>query len=239
MNLPGFLIRYLIYLIPLITVDQDNEAPNVRILSPQDHGLFEWGSLISYDIEVSDKEDGLSEYGEIAEGEVILKVKYLSDSAGTKDYLLKDPDTFTAMLQDIVRSGCFNCHSKKDRNIGPSFEAIANTYSDGPNSLEKLTRSVVNGSRDVWGTERMPPFTEADEKTVRGMISWVLNSGRDTTVNFLPGLRGSFPTIARPFKEEQTAVYVLTATYTDHGDPAVGSGKKSGSSSIVLKSTSD
>ncbi len=64
---------------------QENTAPEVKLILTRGNEALEQNSLVSYRIEVSDKEDGISDYGEIPMNEVILSVKYVSDSSKVKD----------------------------------------------------------------------------------------------------------------------------------------------------------
>src|SRR4051812_30275335 len=67
-----------------------NEAPKVVIKKPSGKERFKWDALLSYEIFVSDKEDGSSEYNEIDEKEVFLKIRYLADTAGVRAYVANE-----------------------------------------------------------------------------------------------------------------------------------------------------
>src|SRR5260370_42703934 len=64
---------------------QSNNPPEVTITAPAKNGTFQWNSVVPYAIRVSDKEDGNSEYNEIAANEVLLMVAYLPDSAHARN----------------------------------------------------------------------------------------------------------------------------------------------------------
>src|SRR3982074_1979951 len=64
-----------------------NNPPKVSITTSLNNNRFQWNAMVNYTISVSDKEDGTSEYNEIAAGEVLLKVVYLQDASKLKKLL--------------------------------------------------------------------------------------------------------------------------------------------------------
>src|SRR5690348_9078366 len=59
---------------------QQNSAPVVKIVNPKNRTVVNGGSAVGYSITVADKEDGDSKYDEINVKEVLLEVKYVSDT---------------------------------------------------------------------------------------------------------------------------------------------------------------
>lgn len=214
-----------------------NDPPQVRIVSPENNSFFSWGSLVRYHIDVTDKEDGKSEYNEITASEVFLTIKYLADSAKSKVYIKDEASKNDhAGLNSIKRSGCFNCHSKKSKLIGPSFEDLAEKYSDDAGLIKTLANKIMKGSEGVWGTEKMPAFPQFDEKQASEMIRWIMCVGADKSVDIIPGVEGGFQTIDKPEGDNGKGVYVLTAAYTDHGKEDSLGQEKEGRHSVILRS---
>ena len=214
-----------------------NDSPQVRVTRPGNNDVFDWNSVIPYNISVTDKEDGSSEYDEIVSREVFLKVMFLPDSAKLRSYMSNEtskPDPAGLVLSK--KAGCFNCHSKKNKLLGPSFEAITARYHNNAVSVERLANKVIKGSRRIWGTQKMPPNPKLDEKQAREIVQWILQIGADKNVDFLPKLQGAFETTAKPLRNPGKAVYVLTASYTDHGTKGTGRQRKQGKHSVVLRS---
>jgi len=60
----------------------ENHLPVVKINLPKNNSAFRSNALVSYDISVSDKEDGESKYQEINSKEVFLEIKYVKDTFG-------------------------------------------------------------------------------------------------------------------------------------------------------------
>ncbi len=215
----------------------NNNVPKVVITKPSTSELLNWNSIIPYTITVTDKEDGNSEYNEIAANEVLLKITYLPDSAKVKTYLAaaaKDPEPPGLSL--IKTSTCFNCHSVKNKLIGPSFEAIAKKYPNNAKSIAMLANKVIKGSASVWGTEKMPPHPDIEKSKAIEIINWIIKNSSDPNVDYLPGIEGVFYTKAKPEKNGGKGVYILTASYTDHGLPQMQQQHKEGRHTIVVRS---
>src|SRR6478609_10433834 len=62
-------------------IQQQNHAPLVKILSPLNNNSYSAGAQVHYKINVSDKEDGESKYDEIDAKQVLLELKYFTDSS--------------------------------------------------------------------------------------------------------------------------------------------------------------
>lgn len=213
---------------------QGNAAPVVEITVPATRERIHWNTIVRYNIKVTDKEDGSSDYNEIEAKEVFLRVVYLADSSLANAFLSKKktlPDPNGLAL--IKSSGCFNCHSVKGKLIGPSFEAISKRYA-AKTPIDMLANKVIKGSRSVWGTIEMPPHPDLEKNNAAEIIRWIIRNGADPNIDYLPGLEGAFHTRQKPAINSGKGVYLLTASYTDHGIAGVAQ-KKQGSNSIVLR----
>ncbi len=215
-----------------------NSPPQVTIITPGDNDRFQWNSLVHYKIRVSDEEDGYSEYNEIEANEVLLKVVYLPDASQLETYLSsdKDADLQHPGLSLIKTSGCFNCHSAKSKLIGPSFEQIAKRYPYNPSSIATLTQKVMDGSLGVWGDTPMPPHPDLTAEQAKQIIQWVLQYNSNSDVTYFSGLQGTFRTQEKPANDAGNGVYILTASYTDHGLNNNRQLRERGHHTIMLKS---
>lgn len=214
---------------------QENQPPSVKINIPGDHGEFQWDGLINYSISVTDKEDGSSSFEEIPTHEVLLKVVYFPDSTAIKKYLRanaagNDPQG----LSLIKTSDCFNCHAAASKLIGPSFQLIAAKYS-GTASVEDLAGKLIKGSTGTWGNVPMPPHPNLSVADAKAIVLWILNHNRDPDATFYPGLQGAFRSRQKPSGDASKAVYLLTASYTDHGLKAAPGTAKKGTHTILLR----
>ena len=216
----------------------ENNPPIISITTSLNNNKFQWNTLVHYTINVSDKEDGISEYNEITTGEVMLKVVYLRDSSNIKKYLSnksKSSGMEPAGLSLIKTSACFTCHAAKNKLLGPSLQLIATRYPDNPTSIETLARKVMKGSSGTWGKKPMPPHPDLKTAQVKEMISWILKNNTNPDVTYFTGIEGAFRTKQKPEKNAGKGVYILTASYTDHGLKGVPLSSKRGQQTIILK----
>ena len=224
---------FVFYLFTASFSQQYNSPPEVTITAPAKNGTFQWNSVVPYAIRVSDKEDGNSEYNEIAANEVLLMVAYLPDAARATKYLSDRSKENPEVLSWMSRSTCFNCHAATAKLIGPSFELIARRYPDNSISAEALAKKIITGSTGTWGDLKMPPHPDLKIDEVREAVSWILKNSSDPDRCYYAGIEGAFRTKEKPTGEPGNGIYILTASYTDHGRN--GTGRKQGQQSIVLK----
>ena len=216
----------------------ENNPPKVIIVAPLDNSRFQWNAMVNYTISVSDKEDGTSEYDEIAPGEVLLKVVYLEDSIKAKKYLsgrTNNGDIESAGLSLIKTSACFTCHAAKNKLIGPSLELIAKRYPNNPTSIETLAKKLIKGSTGIWGKIPMPPHPDLKTDQAREIIRWILKNNTNPDVTYFTGIQGAFRTKQKPGTDTGKGVYILTASYTDHGLKGFPQLNKRGEHTIILK----
>jgi cytochrome c len=216
----------------------ENNPPKVIIVAPLDNSRFQGNAMVNYTISVSDKEDGTSEYDEIAPGEVLLKVVYLEDSIKVKKYLsarTNNGDIESAGLSLIKTSACFTCHAAKNKLIGPSLELIAKRYPNNPTSIEALAKKLIKGSSGIWGKIPMPPHPEIKTDQAKEIIRWILTNNTNPDVTYFTGIQGAFRTKQKPGTNTGRGVYILTASYTDHGLKGLPQLSKHGENTIMLK----
>ena len=205
-----------------------NTAPIVRIEQPENNAVYPANTLVSYDIRVSDKEDGESRYDEIPSDRVFLELRFVK-------YSIKPGDRIThaaveAGLTMMMRSDCFNCHQFKSRHIGPSFSDIAVRY-ERNRDAGKLATHIVKGSKGIWGAETMPAHPDLSEEAASQIAEWILAAGRVKGLDYAKGKTGSFRTTLPA--EEVRGSFLLRAMYTDNGSPA-GGDSLTGHDSIIV-----
>jgi hypothetical protein len=113
---------------------------------------------------------------------------------------------------------------------------MAKQHARNAGAVTLLAGKIINGSQAVAGTERMPAHPDLTTGTATDMVRWILKNGADPDVDYLRGLEGTFRTRMQPQKNPDKAVYVLTASYTDHGLPDMPQTRKQGSYTMVLRS---
>lgn len=221
-------------LLPASPAQDQNHPPRVTIQLPRDNDPFEWDALVRYAISVSDDEDGESEYEEIPRNEVFLEVLYLPADSSAPDGTA-DAEGDSPGLALMKATNCFNCHAVNTRVLGPPFAEVASRYRNDPATVEMLAERVSNGSSGVWGEVEMLPHPEFTAAEVEQMVHWVLDRAADPHRTYYAGTEGAFRTRARP-EGHAGGVYVLTATYTDHGPEGRSGPRQRARHAIVLRS---
>jgi len=206
---------------PVLTLQQKpNNPPKVRLSLSTKEKFLKWNSLVPYSINVSDVEDGKSEYNEIPSNEVLLEVRFVSDTSLAKKFASGEESAVLEVPLQIGKALCFNCHGVKTRIIGPSFEQIAKRYKGTPHAEDSLSARVAHGSTGIWSDVKMPPHPDLEKKDVLKIVRWILKNGDDPDLNYFAGLQGAFRTKEKTTESSSRAAYILTASYADHGAEA-------------------
>jgi len=212
---------------------QENHPPVVKIISPKNNSTFDFDTPVNYTISVSDKEDGDSKYDEINGKEVLLEVKHV---AKLPALLNKDVQADPSGIAIMRISNCFNCHNFNSKSIGPSFYEINKKYPATNANTDTLVKHIREGSSGTWGKEKMPTHTELSVAEIKSTVQWILKHAADAGVNYYIGMEGSFR-IKRPGTTKPGGVYVLTASYVDHGlKSAPGKQRLRGQDVVVIRS---
>jgi len=198
---------------------EKNNPPDVKIISPQDSSLFEWDALIPFNIAVSDPEDGESKYGEIPGNEVYLQITYVSDREEAKRYIkhISETNRDPTGLALLRASDCLACHAPETRLVGPSFSELAGLYQRDAATLKMLAKRVIEGSEGIWGNAIMPPQPQLTEEEAQKVVEYILELGKNKNQSVSRGTRGTFRTRKKPEGKKNKGLYVLTASYVDHG----------------------
>ncbi|MEY4929330.1 MAG: hypothetical protein RI909_54 [Bacteroidota bacterium] len=220
----------------LIPALQENHVPVVRLISPMNKSAFRWNTDVPYAIEVSDQEDGHSDYDEINGNEVLLHVMYVPDTLKSTHYrnsnvTEQEPRAITLMKT----STCFSCHTSRSKLIGPSFDRIAAKYAYSEETVQALTQKIIRGSMGTWGEVQMPSNTDLKQEELKEVVTWILKNNKDPNTFYQVGLKGTVRTKEKNEKDTPRGVYVLTASYIDHGLAGKAVLKKRGQHTVILK----
>jgi cytochrome c len=218
------------------TPEQENHPPIVKIINPKNNSLFDWDTQVNYAISISDKEDGDSKFDEINAKEVLLEVRFVSNkskiSADLNKTIQPDPPAIAIMRT----SNCFNCHNFNGKSTGPSFYEISKKYPTTKGNTDSLVKHIREGSSGAWGKEKMPTHPELSNEEIKSTVQWILKNSANPDVNYYIGLTGVFLTKSSPAPKLK-GVYVLTASYTDHGLKGTpGKQRLKGEDVVVLQS---
>lgn len=203
-------------------------------MTPTANETFSWGTLIPFQIEVKDKEDGYTEYDEIVPNKVILTVHYLSESDKASKGAKEDFNRTIETLSFMGATGCFACHKAKEKRIGPSFAEIAERYADSIASIEHIAKKIRMGTKGNWGDQIMPAHPNVTQEEANQVVQWILENSTDPNFNFFSGTSGAFRTRNAPNGKEPSR-YILNAFYTDKGINGKTDTSKTGLHTLQLK----
>ncbi len=199
-----------------IKFQQENHRPVVKIVAPKDNGVFDPDAPVNYSITVSDKEDGESKYDEINVKEVLLEVRYVKNNSKVKAGSSGGAKSDQEGLAVMRTSNCFNCHNFNSKSIGPSFYEINKRYPASKANLDSMVKRIREGSSGIWGKEKMPTHPELTKEETKNAVQWILKHAADKDVSYYIGTGGTFR-INPPATPNQKGIYILTASYADHG----------------------
>ena len=222
------------HFITAVSARSVNHAPVVNILQPAKKASFTWNTLVPYSINVSDSEDGDSKFQEIANGEVIVRLKFAADAAKASNYIKQKKFGDTVGLTGMVVSNCFNCHAVKTKLAGPSFQEISNRYGKSNIDRSQLINHIKKGSTGIWGKEVMPSHPELAETELTQMVQWILNFANDPGLNYFVGLQGALP-LNKPKLSGSKGIFIMTAFYTDHGSADQPDKRITGSGQVLIQ----
>ena len=171
---------------------------------------------ISYNVKVSDKEDGVVGKG-ISPANVKVDIRYVSDAAILKNETAKSiPSSFAEGQRLIALSDCKSCHAPNKKIIGPAYASVSQKYKNSSTALSRLTEKVINGGNGVWGNVAMAAHPQLSKKDAGEMIKYILSlSNAQSKTASLP-LKGSYsPKL--PDTTAEKSVVVISARYTDKG----------------------
>lgn len=76
-------------------------------------------------------------------------------------------------LELINGSDCRTCHKDTERMIGPSYQEIAEKYTDSDKDM--LVQKIVDGGAGNWGDIPMTPHPTLDEGDIGLMMEYVMS----------------------------------------------------------------
>lgn len=226
----GLLLNTVLHLVFIRSYAQENNPPVIKIILPLNKSAAELNRPIQYRIKVSDKEDGESEFGEIASNEVFLEVRYVQDA--TKNSVSAFPTVDPNGLTAIKKSNCFNCHAFNSKLIAPSFYEIAKHYPFTDSNIKLLAKRIRDGSGGIWGTAAMPSHGEITHEEAIEIVGWIFKNAPDSNLNYYTGLEGTIR--IKTTGNSQKGELLLSATYLDHGTKKSSQENLSSKDAIVV-----
>lgn len=75
--------------------------------------------------------------------------------------------------QIIETLDCSGCHAVNERMIGPSYQEIADKYSD--KDIELLASKIIEGGSGVWGGVPMSAHPQVSKEDAKKMVEYILS----------------------------------------------------------------
>lgn len=203
-----------------VNIIAGNSPPVVDLRYSGNRTFFFDRSRISYEVSVTDHEDGSLRSGDIPHDAVAISADYVSSGLRLTPALLRhaalDSSTRFVVAQALINnSDCKTCHTRNVKTVGPGFRQIAERYPPTTQTIDTLANRIIRGSHGIWGTDNNmpahPSITRNDARTIANYILSV-NKAQEKT---LP-VSGEF-TLQIPKDDNGRGLYVIRAAYTDNG----------------------
>jgi cytochrome c len=207
-----------------------NEPPKVEFAMKGNKSFYWAGKPMSYQVNVSDKEDGSVASKTIKEDEVRVSIDHIKGYDKTVIAQGHQQNMRVANgLRLIELSDCKSCHSANDKSVGPSYMAIAQKYKKGTRDPESLlSERILKGTSGNWGENAMAAHPQLTADEAKEMVRYILSLADEkqkskplTDNNFVP--------------KEAEGAYIFAANYADRG--AKGTGSQSASQTIMLRNS--
>lgn len=199
-----------------------NALPSVQLAVS--NRTFYWDSL-HYQVSVSDQEDGIPGKG-IPYDSVKVTLRYLPGGASfaSTDARLRSEGQVL-----LGQSDCKGCHQLDSFSVGPSFRMIARKYYKDTKFIPVLANKILKGGTGVWGTASMSPHPQLNIDQTTAIVRYIYSLADANHTRRIP----MESTIALAPAKSLDDHYVLQASYTDRGNPPVGS--LSQTRTVILK----
>src|SRR5690606_9403358 len=154
---------------------------------------FYWtGKPVSYEVKVSDKEDGSLADGTIPAEDISLQINYLEGFDKTLLAQGHQLNTGFATGKRLIElSDCKACHTISEKSIGPSYLEIAKKYQKENNALKLLAQKIIDGGGGIWGEQVMPPHPQHKMADAEDMIKYILSLAEEKKADDHP-VKGAY-----------------------------------------------
>ena len=89
-------------------------------------------------------------------------VKVVDSAAAGKHYWL-------ALIEGV---DCLTCHKYDVRVVGPSYQEVADKYTDG--DLDMLADKIIEGGKGNWGEIPMTPHAGMSKENAKKMVEYIM-----------------------------------------------------------------
>ena len=92
-----------------------------------------------------------------------------------------DPTSGSRGSALIAARDCKTCHNIDGKNIGPSYQMIADKYGNNDAMADELSLKIINGGSGRWGQIAMPPHHDVSTQDAREMARYILSLSNSST----------------------------------------------------------
>lgn len=202
-----------------IEIAAGNELPEISVNLPeQNKSFYTAGKPITYNVQVSDKEDGILGSG-IDPSHVAFNIDYLAEGFDkvsiSQGHKTADESVITAARGKklIDGSDCGSCHDVTKKSVGPNYTDVAKKYANKPSASNYLSNKIINGGSGAWGEIAMAAHPNLPKKDAEEMAKYILSLAK--TSQKLP-LSGKYA-IQLPKDDAGKGTYYIRAAYNDKG----------------------
>ncbi len=72
----------------------------------------------------------------------------------------------------IEGADCLTCHKMDTKVVGPSYQEVANKYTDG--DIEMLATKIIEGGKGNWGEIPMTPHAGMSRENAIKMVEYIM-----------------------------------------------------------------
>ena len=72
----------------------------------------------------------------------------------------------------IEGADCLTCHKDDVRVVGPSYQEVADKYTDG--DLDMLADKIIEGGKRNWGEIPMTPHAGMSKENAKKMVEYIM-----------------------------------------------------------------
>ena len=96
------------------------------------------------------------------------------DAASSETASMNEPAKSNLSGDKIIETlDCSGCHAVNERMIGPSYQEIADKYSE--KDAEMLASKIIEGGSGVWGGVPMSPHPQVSKEDAKKMVQYILS----------------------------------------------------------------
>ena len=212
-----------------------NDPPELSLELDTDDAFYWDSRKINYKAVVTDKQDGSTSDGTIDPKDIIVTLDYIPEGEDMILATLGHQQNKTPEGKKIIdRSACKACHSIDVKVNGPSYNDIANRYTN--DDKDYLVSKIITGGSGVWGETMMLAHPQLEVAEVKKVVNFILslNTNIEPKDNNLP-LEGTIDFVEHTTEENKSeGTYVLMASYLDKGTKDLQDANLSVSKQIIF-----